>query len=112
MALVDINDVIDTSIMKAGSGVKISLIKTDNGNAIKMECGDKNPVPSVVFREGNKKWALLNYKYVAVDVTNLGKNDLMVESRLAGNAWFSGGQIIREGITRTIRPPLNHAFPA
>ena len=101
--LVDINDVIDTSIMKAGSGVKISLIKTDNGNAIKMECGDKNPVPSVVFREGNKKWALLNYKYVAVDVTNLGKNDLMVESRLAGNAWFSGGQIIREGITRTIR---------
>ena len=101
--LVDIKDAIDTANVQAAPGVKISIMKTDNGNAVKMECGNNNLVPSVIFKEGKDKWVLSNYKYVAVDITNPGKEDLFVESQLAGNAWYSGGQNIRAGKTRTIR---------
>ena len=101
--LINMNDTIDTSVIKASPGVKLFVAKTESGNAVKMECGSENPVPEVIFNEGKDSWHLSNYRFVAVDITNLGKKDIFVESQLAGNGWYSGGQNIEAGKTRTIR---------
>ena len=101
--LVNVKDAVDTSTVKAGPGVKISVVKTEDGNAVKMECSNNNPVPTVVFKESQNTWMLSKYKYVSVDIKNLSKSDLLIESRLAENGWYSGGQNIKAGETRTIR---------
>lgn len=103
-ALVEIQGALDTSIVKAGKGVKIAIVKNSNGKAFKMEWGDQNQVPSITIKEGDEKWMLSKYKYLAVDITNPMKYDLFVECRPNESKRLEcAGQIIRAGTTRTIR---------
>ena len=65
----------------------------------------RHPCPAVVFREGEPKWDLSPYAYLAVDVTNVGAEELLVELRLneVGAITTGGGQVVPAGQTRTIR---------
>ena len=98
--LVDLNEISDTSVIKAGADVKIS--KNESGE-IKMEWGAINPVPNVTFKQSKDKWQLLKYRFIAADITNPGNEDLLVECRAQEIGWAGGGQIIPAGKTRSVR---------
>jgi len=73
---------------------------------VEIVCGKENSVNSVVFYAGKKRWNLSEFEFLAVDVTNNNKEDLLVELRPVENAWFGSGQIIPAGNTRTIKTPI------
>lgn len=101
--LVKISETIDTSLIKAGLDVNIKLLNEPKNNAIRMEWGALNPVPQITFNQGKEKWQLLNYKFIAADITNPGNEDILVECRPQEMGWAGGGQIIPAGKTRTVR---------
>jgi hypothetical protein len=101
--LIGFKTTLDTSLVKASTGVKISLLDTENISTVKMECTGNKPVPAVIFKESTEKWKLSDFKYVAIDIKNLGNEDLLVECRPSNLGWFGGGQIIPAGEKRTAR---------
>ena len=103
--LFDATGNIDTSLVKAGADVSIGA----DEKGIRMECSGENPVPGVTIKQGAAKWELLKYKFVAADITNPGKEDLLVECRPQEMGWVGSGQIIPAGTTRTVRAFLLRA---
>lgn len=104
--LVDLSDESALKEITSDADVKVSQIIVNGKKIVELQCADENPASSVVFHAGKKNWSLSKYQYLAVDIMNTGKEDVVVECRPAEDAWLGSGQIIPAGKTRSVRTPI------
>lgn len=104
--LIDLTSNAVLNEIKSSSDVEVSLHKINQFNKVQIVVNADKPINSVVFNAGKQKWNLSRYQFLAVDITNPGKNDLLIECRPDENAWLGSGQIFPAGKTTTIRVPI------
>jgi hypothetical protein len=87
--------------LEASGDSKVELLKASNGIQLSFEGSDK--APTLVIFDKAEKWRLSEFNFLAADITNVGKQEILVEMRLNANGWISQGKVIPPGAMRTIR---------
>jgi len=92
------------TITSANGG--IFKIASKQANSIEFYSDGSSPISTIVFHNQKNNWHLSKYEFLAADITNNGKDDILVEIRPQENPWLGSGQIIAAGTTRTIKTPV------
>jgi hypothetical protein len=90
------------------AGVRTVVAESGSPRFYRITCDDRHPLPTIILKAGNEKWNLEPYIYLAVDVHNLGTEEILVECRPneVGAITVGGGQWVGPGETRTVRTYL------
>ena len=72
-------------------------------HSLQFTCGGNDQSPCVIIHDLAKSWKLSKYHYLAADITNPGKDSVLVEIRLDANGWLNQGIVIPAGEARSIR---------
>lgn len=107
--LVSIPDTIKASIIEA-EGAELEVINKAEGNALKIICNKDFNVPKIIIHEGKEKWQLSRFVHLAMDITNRGDKDVLIECRPRAHrgSTAGSGNIIPAGKTRTLRCYVSH----
>ena len=99
------NDRLTIGACEGKTGIKTVVTEPGDSSIYKVTCDGQYCLPTAVIKQGKEKWNLSKYIYLAVDISNPGNEDLLVECRLneIGAVTAGSGQIIPVGKTRTIR---------
>ena len=77
--------------LETSSGVEAKFVKTKGKNALQFICDGKTRAPFVIIYDKTRSWKLSRYHYLAADITNPGKDSVLVEIRLDANGWLNQG---------------------
>ncbi len=89
--------------LQLSDGAKAGFVSKDKRNSLQFSCDGKDNAPFVVIHDRALLWKLSDYHYLAADITNPGRDSLLVEIRLNADGWLNQGIVIPSGETRTIR---------
>ena len=82
-----------------------AIVAEPGGKSYRVQCDDRHRLPAVVIKQGSPPWGLDRFVYLAVDLTNPGTEEILVEFRVNEIAGMTSGgaQVIPPGATATIR---------
>jgi hypothetical protein len=107
--------IIDKNSLKdveTSDDIKVDIVKITKGtSALKLTCGGRNQAPRITLHDTSNPWKLSRFHYLAFDVTNPGKKDLVVEIRMNEVPWGATGTVIPSGKTRTCRANIGQKLP-
>lgn len=109
-SLLNITDDLDLTALKPDD-VSLGLVKKDGQDMIQVDSGIDKPWPGFSITPPEGKWDLTAYRYVAVDIENLGDKWLRVALRVdspgkGNNNRLTGSAFIAPGKKETMKAEL------
>lgn len=102
MVLFDFEGDFDIGKVKTNGDAKVSLSESEGGKALRIATGGKEQRAGVTLRAPGRRWDLSKYVYVAMDVRNAGREDVMVNCRVDDEQWVDGCAVVPAGERRML----------
>jgi len=102
LVLFDFEGEFDIGKVNTTGDAKVSLSENKRGKALRIATGGKEPRAGVTLRAPGRRWDLSGYVYVAMDVRNAGRDDVMVNCRVDDKQWVDGSVTVQAGERRTL----------
>ncbi len=115
--LFDFVDGFDATTVTA-SDASVAITQRDDGAVLRLSTGHQQDWPGITLRARDGRWDLSAFAYVAVDVTNVGKNQADVSFRIdtptdqGKRVWTTGNTSLEPGEKKTLKVALTRRLPS
>lgn len=89
--------------LKVSNGSYALFAGKGSDRYLEFTCDGKSNAPSVILYDKDGSWRFSRYNYLAADITNPGRESVLVEMRLDADGWLNQGVVVPAGETKTLR---------